>query len=330
MKPSRPSLISANRNDSILRFGFSLIELVVSVVVITLLIALLSMIVPNARRAAEITQCLNNLKEINAGTASYSAQWGGVIATGVPPEILKIVRGGGRPPRPDFKTSWERIFDWESDATFHYGVMNRYWFAGLAQYISQEQSSKAVWDEVFNCPNDNFYFENWRPHPGPKSPTPTPTIHRISYLMSDTAFWAPEMFTDENIGMILEEDELYNDGDGRPATMGPATANTPGRRYLPASQVRFPNLKVYIYEVNAYHDNPRLGYNTRGLRGTALFYDGHAELKQASSTEDRAGDLFIEMKCRMGWTDEAPDNNDPLWWYYSTTRDGIFGRDFIR
>lgn len=35
------------------------------------------------------------------------------------------------------------------------------------------------------------------------------------------------------------------------------------------------------------------------------------------------------MKCRMGWTDETPDSSDPLWWYYSTTKNGIRGRDFI-
>ena len=72
----------------------------------------------------------------------------------------------------------------------------------------------------------------------------------------------PEMFTDRNIGQILEEDELYNDGENNRATEGPSDRSTPGRRYLQTSQVRFPDKKVYVYEVNAFHDNPRLGYNT--------------------------------------------------------------------
>ncbi len=148
--------------------------------------------------------------------------------------------------------------------------------------------------------------------------------------MSDTAFWAPEMFNDTDILEIMEEDELYNDGDNKPATNGPADPNTAGRRYMQTSQVKFPDKKVYVFEVNAFHDNPRLGYNTRGLKATALFYDGHAENTQASSAENLADDLFIEMRCQMGWTDDAPDDTDPLWWYYSTTRNGIFGRDFIK
>ncbi len=308
------------------RAGFTLIELLVVISIIALLIGLLLPALSRARRAARVTKCLGNLKNISAGNENYSSLYGGVIATGVPPEIKQTSRGPVMGKRPDFNPAWKRVFDW-SGGIFHYGVMQRYWFTGLAQYVAQEESSKAVWDEVFMCPDDTFYSERAYEMRIQANPN---FIHRITYLMSDTAFWAPEMFTDDNLGLIMEEDELYNDGNNKPATEGPADRDTPGRRYMQTSQVKFPDKKVYVFEVNAFHDNPRLGYNTRGLKATALFYDAHAENVQASSTESLGDDLYIEMRCQMGWTDDSPDNTDPLWWYYSTTRNGIFGRDFIK
>ncbi len=307
------------------RLGFTLIELLVVISIIALLIGLLLPALSRARRAARITKCLGNLKNITAGCENYSSLFGGVIATGVPPDIRPTPRGDIMTNVPDFNPTWNRVFDWDNGAPFHYGVMNRYWFTGLAQYIAQEESAKAVWDDVFFCPDDTFYSEKAYEVRANKSEG---WIHRIAYLMSDTAFWAPSMFTDDNLELILEEDQLYNDGEGRGATVGPADNKTPGRRYLQTSQVKFPDKKVYVFEVNAFHDNPRLGYNTRGLKATALFFDSHAANVQPSSTESLADELFIELKCQMGWTDDAPDKDDPLWWYYSTTRDGIFGRDF--
>ncbi len=141
------------------RSGFTLIELLVVISIIALLIGLLLPALSRARRAARVTACLGNLKNINVGTENYSSLWQGVIATGVPPDIID--RGGKKymSTKPDFFASWDRVFDWPGGSTFHYGVMNRYWFTGLAQYIAQEESSKAVWDEVFMCPDDTFYSE---------------------------------------------------------------------------------------------------------------------------------------------------------------------------
>jgi len=312
------------RNRS--RSGFTLIELLVVISIIALLIGLLLPALSRARRSARMTKCLGNLKNISAGCENYSSLYGGVIATGVPPEIIQAngVKKMGN--RPDFFARWDRVFGWQTSSTFHYGVMQRYWFTGLASIIAQQDAAKAVWDDVFFCPDDTFYSERAYEMRSKQNPN---FIHRIAYLMSDTAFWAPEMFTTTNISQILEEDELYNDGDNHPATEGPSDRNTPGRRYMQTSQVRFPDKKVYVWEVNAFHDNPRLGYNTRGLKANVLFYDGHAAGATASSTEKEEDNLFIGLKCQMGWTDEAPDSSDPLWWYYSTTKNGILGRDFI-
>jgi len=305
--------------------GFTLIELLVVISIIALLIGLLMPALSRARQSARMAACLANLKNISAGCEDYSSEYGGVIATGVPPEIIQTESGKRIGTKPDFWPNWERVFGRGSMNRFHYGVMNRYWFTGLASYIAQEDAAKAVWNKVFFCPDDNFYSEKAAEMRAKQNPN---FIHRISYLMSDSAFWAPEMFTRDKIEQIMEEDELYNDGDNHPATNGPAKPETPGRQYLDASQVRFPDKKVYVWEVNAFHENPRLGYNTRGLKANVLFYDGHAASKRASSMEKNADILFHPMKCRMGWTDESPDPSDPLYWYYGTTLHGIRGRDF--
>ena len=311
------------------RLGFTLIELLVVISIIALLIGLLLPALSRARRSARITQCLGNLKNVSAGCENYSSLYKGVIATGVPPEIVNTDAGKRMGSRPDFSPSWDRVFDWNNGqggfgTNFAYGDMNRYWFTGLASIIAQEDSAKAVWSNVFFCPDDSFYSERAYEVRNQN----VNFIHRISYLMSDSAFWSPEMFTEANVGQILEDDELYNDGEGRGANPGPSDKTTPGRKYLQTSAVRFPDKKVYVYEVNAFHDNPNLGYNTRGLKGTVLFYDGHAGLVSASSTENQVGTLFLDVKCQMGWTDDAPDADDPLYWYFGATKNGILGRDF--
>ncbi len=311
------------------RNGFTLCELLWLVVCLGILIALISPSlfgVRGSHRSLRHIKCLGNLKNISVGLENYSAMWGGVIATGIPPEPGPRP-GIDRGVRPEFSTSLEQVSGLQSNLLIDYGAMNRFWFLGLAEYVAQEESAKAIWDEAFFCPDDTLYSE--RAYEQRTNPDLT-TIHQSSYLMSDTAFWAPEMFTDENIGQIMEADQLYENGVDRIATNGPATKATPGRRYMQTSQVKFPDKKVYVFEVNAFHEDSQLGYNTRGLKANVLFFDGHAALEQASSTEGQAGNLFIRMQCQMPWTDTAPDNNDPLWWYYSTTRDGIFGRDFIK
>src|SRR5690606_340291 len=144
-----------------------------------------------------------------------------------------------------FSISYERFFGAVNSGTtfggnLDYNWINRYWFWPMAKYVSQQDGQIAAYNDAFFCPDDDVYTakaSELRSH--------EETIwQRCSYLMSDTALWDPKMFTDENITQILEEDQL------RPEHGGPARADTPGRRYLPKSLVRFPESKVYIYEVN--------------------------------------------------------------------------------
>jgi hypothetical protein len=57
-------------------------------------------------------------------------------------------------------------------------------------------------------------------------------------------------------------------------------------------------------------------------------YDGSADKRTASVTENLQPRLYIPMTNRMGWTDEKLQPDDPLQYYYGATLRGIRGRDF--
>jgi len=300
------------------RFGFTLIELLVVISIIALLIGLLLPALSRARRSARVTQCLGNLKNISAGTANYSSTYGGIIATGVPPEIKRTNSGKRMGTKPDYQFGQPHELSGWPNLSINYNWFNRYWFVNLASFVAQADTKKAVYDASFFCPDDTFYHEK----ADEIRKNEETILNRITYLMSDTALWSPEMFTVANIDRILSDDQLKAGNDG------PAKADTPGRKYLSWGSVRFPDKKVYIYEVNAFHDDPRQGYNTKGHKSTVLFYDGHATMTSASATENQANILFIPKHSRMMETDEPQDSTDTLYWYYATTINGIHGRDF--
>jgi len=299
--------------------GFTLIELLVVISIIALLIGLLLPALSRARRSARVTQCLGNLKNTEAGAANYSSTFQGVIATGVPPEIIKTYSGKRMGTRPEyvFGPGQHELSNWPG-LGIDYNWINRYWFVQMATWVAQGDYRKAVYDDAFYCPDDTYYTE----YAHDIRTNAEKILNRVTYLMSDTALWNPDMFTAAKIDQILTEDEL------QAFHSGPAKRTTPGRQYLSMGDVRFPDKKVYVFEVNAFHDDPSQGFNTRGHKSTMLFFDGHAGMFSASSTENQKDTLFVPIKCQMMETDMPEDSEDPLWWYFSTTKNGIHGRDF--
>jgi len=325
--------MNSTSNRECRHFGFTLIELLVVISIIALLIGLLLPALSRARRSARVTQCLGNLKNSSAGTANYSAEYGGIIATGVMPGLKKTNAGARRGTKPAFKYDNSGRDDtapvpaFQNIGNLDYNWINRYWFYFLAQWVAQEDTEKAVYDDSFFCPDDTYYHdeaERVRNTPLNK----IQLLNRCTYLMSDSAMWSPEMFTVSNISQI--QDSGADDGSSPigPGHPGPANFDTPGRRYQSWGSVRFPDKKVYIFEVNAFHDDPRQGYNTRGHKSTVLFYDGHAAMVSASSTENQVDKLFLQQQAKAMETDAPEDENDPMWFYFSATINGIHGRDF--
>jgi len=79
------------------RKGFTLIELLVVIAIIAVLIALLLPAVQQAREAARVSQCRNNLKQLGLAAQNFESD-----ATKFPPAILSQLDGqnDGVPPRP--------------------------------------------------------------------------------------------------------------------------------------------------------------------------------------------------------------------------------------
>jgi len=302
------------------RRGFTLIELLVVISIIALLIGLLLPALSRARRSARVTLCLANQKNIFTGLATYSSEFGGVIATGVPPEI--VTGGGGR--SMGTRPSWglvDRFPNYRSNS-LNYGWMQRYWFVPLAPWAAKADGGDASrYAEVFFCPDDDTYAEIASDFVNREDTQ----NKRISYLMSDAAFWDPRMFTDENYAEILGDDMI--------ATEQEAVSNgsTPGRVYLAKSRVKFPDVKTYVYEASGFHEPGNYGFNDC-QDANALFFDGHAATLDVNAKQEAQGgadEFTLPVRQKMPYTQEdfACDSGEKPLWYYAATRDGVRGRD---
>src|ERR1044071_809185 len=54
------------------RSGFSLIELLVSIAVISILLAILLPVLPAARRVGQLAKCMSNMRQISAAVLMYN------------------------------------------------------------------------------------------------------------------------------------------------------------------------------------------------------------------------------------------------------------------
>ncbi len=312
----------SNRVDRSPRRGFTLIELLVVISIIALLIGLLLPALSRARASARTALCLGNLKNISVGLETYSSEFGGVIATGVPPAF-----GGTNERDTSYmqdRPAWQ-IGSRISGVNFgsmEYSWVQRYWFFPMGPYVSNQEGGRSAWDDAMFCPDDRIFTEfrdEWQNNPNEM------TANRVSYYMADTAFWAPEMFTDENYSQILASDMLLPAGEGSDP---PSSITTPGRRYMQTSVIRFPDKKVYMYEQHAYHEKGNYGYNDCDVTSTALFHDGHAEKINAVSAHGNGDidDFVLPVTSRMPYTDLKCQDEPPLA-FFAATPGGVRGRD---
>ncbi len=305
------SFVQSRTNISASRVGFTLIELLVVISIIALLIGLLLPALSRARRSARIQSCQGNLHNITVGCENYSSEWGGVIATGAPPEIRQT---GGRTvmgTRPAYKPAAFRGTYGGWNVNMEYWFLNRYWFYGLSSWISQEETAKAVYDDVFFCPDDEIYRDKAYLIRTNQNQN---TVFPNSYVLSTTAYWAPTMFTQAKAEEIMIENQLSM------ASGHPSDNDTPGRIYMQTSAVKFPDKKGYFFEHGSFHDGENVGYNAPGVKSTVAFFDGHgATISAESKGREPLMKTYAPRLDRQ--VPEMP------WWYFGSTVNGIHGRD---
>lgn len=105
--------------------GFTLVELLAVIAIITILAALLMSALSSAKSKAKQASCLNNLKQINLAVRLYADDFKEKVA-----------------PPPGFDTSVE---SW-----FRYKEL-------VASYVGRSGSPKPL-DKLFSCPADSFHY----------------------------------------------------------------------------------------------------------------------------------------------------------------------------
>jgi len=115
------------------RKGFTLIELLVVIAIIAILAAILFPVFARARRAAQRTSCLNNLKQIGTGINMYESDWD---------DRYPLVSGPGR----EFERVWPGITGAYSNLRTLSSSGERRWFQNLIAPYARNR-------KIFMCPS---------------------------------------------------------------------------------------------------------------------------------------------------------------------------------
>jgi prepilin-type N-terminal cleavage/methylation domain-containing protein/prepilin-type processing-associated H-X9-DG protein len=121
------------------RKGFTLIELLVVIAIIAILAAILFPVFARARRAAQRTSCLNNLKQIGTAISMYESDWD---------DRYPLVTGPGRIFEETLTTLWPTYNAWNfrnaNNPSNRSGEMR--WFQNLVAPYARNK-------KIFMCPS---------------------------------------------------------------------------------------------------------------------------------------------------------------------------------
>lgn len=140
------------RQISLIRCAFTLVELLVSIAIIGILIAMLLPAIQQAREAARRTQCINNIKQLSIAAHSYTSAHKKLPPSGVVAEATQTYNGRQYP-----------IFDQRSGKMFSWAVLLLPYLEESALYDQFDQT-KTVLNQTANpqqqpiqsllCPSD--------------------------------------------------------------------------------------------------------------------------------------------------------------------------------
>jgi len=125
------------KND---RKGFTLIELLVVIAIIAILAAILFPVFARARRAAQRTSCLNNLKQIGNGINMYTSDWD---------DRYPLVTGPGR----IFEETLQVTWPYTDTYNFRNATVANYPRTGCFKWFQNLTAPYARNTKIFICPS---------------------------------------------------------------------------------------------------------------------------------------------------------------------------------
>jgi len=176
------------------RIGFTLLELLIVISIIMILMSMLMPVLKKTREKTKTISCASNLRQVGAGTISYSFDYGNFLPFG-------YVAGGGRSGYGDASIgTWYCL-------TAPYLNIKTYSYTTLGSSSTNQLKGPCL----YTCPSQSFTYPNW----APVSYSP-PTTVAFGVTIKDT----PKT-TMGSLAMVVRPSEKAWLGETVQANLGP-------------------------------------------------------------------------------------------------------------
>lgn len=219
--------------------GFSLVELLVVISILSMLAGVLLPSLRGAREQAKLVACSSNTASIGRGAAAYSAEWNGWMC-GSPGTSGSVMY---RKPRPapaeeEINTIPTQIWDWAAPVAAHS------WKNAMP--VNRAERMKPLLEGMFHCPSNAFEAD---PYPGKMGKFDRQRM--VSYNTSRNFLSWTRTSVDRNREVPWGEKAPQYE-----ASFDRIGGNTlPPRNYVPRmDRIERPALKAYLADGNRYTD----------------------------------------------------------------------------